>query len=126
MAKKTKIAYEGNATAEYPLRMAGDIGPRERWPNDPVKIGLIMAKALIIMDKQESKRCKPCSESSSGVQYSYMNKKLHDELSLHSEHYSFPSRKEIEICISRLENWRLHRNSTRFESSTKNPAYTLA
>ena len=127
MAKKTKIAYEGNATAEYPLRTAGDIGPRDRLPNDPVKIGCIFAAASQIVDEKISKRCKPCSESSSGVQYSYMKKKFQDELTLHSEHYSFVSRVEIEFCILRLENLKLHwTTSNRFSSSRKNPIYTHA
>ena len=110
MIRNTRLPYEGNATAEYPLREAGDIGPRDRFPDDPVKIDFIGAEAIQILDKRQSKRCEPCSESSSEVQYNSTKKKFQYELDHYSKNYSFTAKKAIGFCILRLKNWKLHQD----------------
>ena len=107
MATKTKIAYEGNATAEYPLREAGGIGPRDRLPNDLVELAVLGIEVIQILERRESVRCKQISDSSTGVQYNSTKKKFEYELDHYSENYSFSSKREIKIIIDRLKLWKL-------------------
>mgnify|MGYP004405540115 CR=1 FL=1 len=127
MMSKTTLPYEGNATAEEPLRKAGGIGPRDNYPNDPLKIDFINGQALQNLDKRQGKRGEPLSESSSNVQYGYLMWKLTYELSHESNHYSFTSRRALEISIERLKNWKLGQTEKKYLiQAKKHPLYAHA
>ena len=127
MANKTKIPYEGNATAEYPLREAGGIGPRDRLPNNLVELAVLGIEVIQILERRESVRCKQISDSSSGVQYNSTKKKFEYELEHYSENYSFTSKGEIKIIIDRLKIWKLLQTVKNWSDSSRElPAYTHA
>ena len=124
---KIALPYEGNATAEEPLRKAGGIGPRDRYPNDPLKIDLINGQALQNLDKRLGKRGGLLSKSSSNVQYHYLKWKFEYELSHHSKHYSYTSRRALEISIKRLKNWKLGQTEKKYLiQAKKHPLYAHA